>query len=495
MSRIASLAVEVGADIRPLRNEMAKGAQAVRGFSETARRASRGYSTEITQANKSSRNFALGVQNAAFQVGDFAVQVGGGTSAVRAMSQQLPQLLGGFGVFGAVAGAAVAIVGPLAQSLLDTGDNADEAAEKLDGLSGALGSMRGQISGLSQLQETLNDLHRAQAGASFAGASAVIANSQKEYDARRELVEVELTLLKLRSQDQQQALRNLRDQQSIARENMLENLRNVGPGATGTRADDAAGYAGGGPSAADILSSVDSGALEAMRSRSTQIKKLEAELKLVEIAADEASAALDGTLVTPEDLLGGGEGGQKSRTQTLKEELTRQQEAISEHMQRLTDLTEGGLSDQLGAWGNYFDHLIRASGSSNERLLNAAKAFGSAQALVNAWEAHNEVLADPMLPWWMRTAAAAQVLATGLGAVSAIKGVTAGGGGGSSSAATAGGTTASAASEPASVLRGDINIYARDGLSSNLMRAIFADADAYAADGGIANVNIRSGLA
>lgn len=53
------------------------------------------------------------IQNAAFQLGDFAVQVGNGTRVSTALSQQLPQLLGAFGALGAVLGAGVAIGIPL----------------------------------------------------------------------------------------------------------------------------------------------------------------------------------------------------------------------------------------------------------------------------------------------------------------------------------------------------------------------------------------------
>lgn len=66
-----------------------------------------------------------GIQNASFQVADFAVQLASGTSAARAMAQQLPQLLGGLGVFGALAGAAVAVVLPL----LNMKTAAEKAAE------------------------------------------------------------------------------------------------------------------------------------------------------------------------------------------------------------------------------------------------------------------------------------------------------------------------------------------------------------------------------
>lgn len=50
------------------------------------------------------------IQNASYQVTDFIVQVQGGTSAMRALGQQLPQLLGGFGAWGAAAGLAATAV-------------------------------------------------------------------------------------------------------------------------------------------------------------------------------------------------------------------------------------------------------------------------------------------------------------------------------------------------------------------------------------------------
>lgn len=78
------------------------------------------------------------IQNAAFQIGDFAVQVGAGTAASIALAQQLPQLLGGFGVFGAVAGAAVAILAPLATGLLRARDGAVSADDAIKDYSASL---------------------------------------------------------------------------------------------------------------------------------------------------------------------------------------------------------------------------------------------------------------------------------------------------------------------------------------------------------------------
>lgn len=102
-----------------------------------------------------------GFQQVGFQISDFAVQVGGGTSAIRAASQQAPQLIGALalmgegvegsssrfsrfaailqGPWGAAITVGVSILGAMAASLLDTEDAAEGAgdahetlADKLD---------------------------------------------------------------------------------------------------------------------------------------------------------------------------------------------------------------------------------------------------------------------------------------------------------------------------------------------------------------------------
>lgn len=74
------------------------------------------------------------LQNAAFQVGDFFVQVNSGTSATRAMAQQLPQLLGAFGLFGALAGAAFAALAPFIGKIFEGVDAAKQLEESTDAL-------------------------------------------------------------------------------------------------------------------------------------------------------------------------------------------------------------------------------------------------------------------------------------------------------------------------------------------------------------------------
>lgn len=68
-------------------------------------------------ANDSYKGLGGGIRNASYQVTDFLVQVQGGTSAIRALSQQLPQMLAGFGMIGVVAGLATTAIGFAIESL------------------------------------------------------------------------------------------------------------------------------------------------------------------------------------------------------------------------------------------------------------------------------------------------------------------------------------------------------------------------------------------
>lgn len=58
------------------------------------------------------------IQNTSYQLTDFIVQVSGGTSALRAFSQQAPQFLGAFGGWGAIAGIVAALGGAIADLIV-----------------------------------------------------------------------------------------------------------------------------------------------------------------------------------------------------------------------------------------------------------------------------------------------------------------------------------------------------------------------------------------
>ena len=83
-----------------------------------------------------------GLQNVSYQMQDMIVQIQGGQGAARALSQQLPQLLSGFGVVGAAMGTVAAIAIPLAASFIQMGDGADELAEATDAAEKAMAAFR-----------------------------------------------------------------------------------------------------------------------------------------------------------------------------------------------------------------------------------------------------------------------------------------------------------------------------------------------------------------
>lgn len=87
---------------------------------------------ESGRAAIGTRAMGAAVQQAGFQVGDFAVQVASGQSALVAFTQQGAQLLGFFGPFGAVLGAGVAILGALALGFTRAGDSSSDAVDALE---------------------------------------------------------------------------------------------------------------------------------------------------------------------------------------------------------------------------------------------------------------------------------------------------------------------------------------------------------------------------
>lgn len=86
-------------------------------------------------AGDKTKNFRSIVGQAGFQIQDFAVQLEGGTSFLRAFGQQGSQLAGAFGPTGAVVGAIIAVATALGSALLPSlfksGDGIEELTKKL----------------------------------------------------------------------------------------------------------------------------------------------------------------------------------------------------------------------------------------------------------------------------------------------------------------------------------------------------------------------------
>ncbi len=87
--------------------------------------------TALARFGRMTGNQRFVIQNTANQIGDMAVQMGSGTSAARALGQQLPQLLGGLGPVGAIMGTIAAIGIPLAAAFISMGGGAKDLADAI----------------------------------------------------------------------------------------------------------------------------------------------------------------------------------------------------------------------------------------------------------------------------------------------------------------------------------------------------------------------------
>ncbi|MCZ4351530.1 hypothetical protein O4H61_03290 [Roseovarius aestuarii] len=88
-------------------------------------------------------------QQAGYQIGDFAVQVQGGQSALVAFSQQGSQLLGIMGPWGAVMGAVLAVGSSLAGVLWTLGDATEETKEKAKTFADRVGEAQSALSAMA----------------------------------------------------------------------------------------------------------------------------------------------------------------------------------------------------------------------------------------------------------------------------------------------------------------------------------------------------------
>jgi hypothetical protein len=463
---------------------------AERGFDRVSKSAKR-MGAAVRNVDTRSASMGRGIQNAAFQVGDFAVQVGAGTSASRALAMQLPQLLGGFGVLGAVMGATAAIAVPLAGSLANITFVSEGLAQAMDflnanleriiaiaatgatlfagkfiagfvaariatmSLAGALTFLRGALirTGIGALVVAAGELvyqfsRLVRAAGGFGEALGLIWDVGKEAFGR---LGKNVMLLKTNFQivinEIEYAWVNGLGKMQVAFARFLDGIAERAPAFMGLE--------GGNVQAAmkSIGSELDKITAEGVDLWGVK-SGLEAELdkpyesisKIRELLANMKDNGL-----TLDGILGLGGDDDEDGGDSMDKKLKGQYERIKEHLDRVKALTMGTLSDKMGAWGDYFSNLITMTGTSSKKVLAIAKTFTAAQALIDAWGAYNKALNSPtpMAPW-TRLALAAQVLAAGLGAVSSIKGVTSSGGG-SAGGTASGGAAAAAAPAPMQV--------------------------------------------
>lgn len=143
----------------------------------------------------------------------------------------------------------------------------------------------------------------------------------------------------------------------------------------------------------------------------------------------------------------------------LEQRLITQQEyaALMEASQRQHAETMEGIDvwrygSGLAKADAFFGGMADALAAGNEKMQKVSQSFAAVEALINAWRAYSQTLADPSLPFATKFLAAAKVLAAGMGAVNAIRN-------GGRSAAGGGAATAQSAPAQASPLQVSLNTY------------------------------------
>lgn len=171
--------------------------------------------------------------------------------------------------------------------------------------------------------------------------------------------------------------------------------------------------------------------ISAIQARADAMKKLKEDLSSESYGDTSAFASI---FASPEAA--------ESEIEAIKEHHATIQTLEKDHVQKVSGIRREGQNQDLQYMGQFFSSVGSIMESGGNEMLGLAKAFGSAQALINTFVAGSQALADPTVPFWGKAAAFASMIATGLSAVSAIKGASKNAGGGAASAA---GTPAAAA--------------------------------------------------
>lgn len=132
-----NLAINIGVNVTGL-PQVQQVQTRMTSLNKTIQKSTSQYNANAVATNKWAKG---ALQQAGYQVGDFAVQIANGTSAIQAFGQQGSQLLGIFGPIGAVLGAVVAIGSAVGLAFNQMGGGAKQASEDIIGLSSALGDV------------------------------------------------------------------------------------------------------------------------------------------------------------------------------------------------------------------------------------------------------------------------------------------------------------------------------------------------------------------
>lgn len=401
-------------------------------------------SQQFRQAANDNGRLRASIQNTSYQIQDFAVQVAAGTSATRAMAQQLPQLLGGFGALGAVLGTVAAVAIPLTATLVDFSDVADEMGAVLERVAVTVGAVATAFA----VKWVASMAAAKVATLTFAGALAtlrkalIVTGIGAAVVAAGELI-YQFSLLAKGAGSISKAF-------DLVAKAVGLSFQVVGAKISKFYFDVLTSISSG---MAEIAEAIGAEGLLASINAQTQgfaDKWAQATMRIEEFGEaytkvmNEITALQDeaGSLFNAAGLFGGGEEADKAREEELAKRATHGESILNaERMtaERLMEIRRREREQSLNQAADTFGALQNMAMSFGKKGAKIAQVFGVAKALVSTFVGAAKALE---LPFPANMAAFAQVMATGLGAVASIRGVNTGGG---SNSAGGGGRGAQAA--------------------------------------------------
>ena len=301
------------------------------------------------------------LQAVTIQASQMLGTIAGGSPAVASLAAGLGRVASVGGVAGLAAGALVTVVGSLVGRLFDAGRATSDLTGEMGSLQGSTGAVSSALSAVEAAQKRYVEAIRAQGGASGAAAGAVVANSKREFEARKEVLRVELELLRIRGAEQRSDLANRQANFRAGAEFAVREARNTSAATPGSLAAEEAFRVAGvrrpdGPEKAAL-----DGFLQSQEQTRLAIRKLRAEAELTEVAIQNTEAAIAsafsveggaGTGTGSGTGKGGGGGGKSAVNDMLTEakklfdETRTGAERYQAQVARLNELLRAGAIDQ-----------------------------------------------------------------------------------------------------------------------------------------------------
>ena len=204
------------------------------------------------------------------------------------------------------------------------------------------------------------------------------ANSKREFEARKQVLGVELELLRIRGMEKREGLENL--QEAARREAEAQILSNSSGMNGGNPLDPSIrDFVYGGPRTVEDVLGTEFG--ERNEERLLAMRRLKAEIELTEIAADEAKTALDsvfqdvaggGAVADAVDRAGGGGGGGGGRSSAAAkamDDIAKSAERVSQHADALSS-----------SFSDTFASIVTGADDAGEALSRLAMQWASTLA-------------------------------------------------------------------------------------------------------------------